>query len=292
MTLDELRPGWRTDFILHREGALVLERDDCIAVRTPANPDFYWGNFLLLPRPPADGELAHWLARFDTEITALQPASGHVALGVNGPPHAAGLPAWEAAGFELIETAVIEQRPGELRPPPRPPLGEVLVRPLDLALETEAVIALQLADAHGFEPAGYERHRRAQMQRYAAMARRGTALWFGAWCDGVLAADCGLMRDGTAPGATGRFQHVSTHPAWRRRGLCSALVHEVTRFGFAQWRLANVVMCADPADVALAIYERLGYRRIDSEWALQRRALRDRADPAGAEAGESGAGAP
>ncbi len=278
MKLDELRPGWRTDFILHREGALVHERDDCIVVRTPANPGFYWGNFLLLPAPPRDDALAHWLARFDEEITHVQPASGHVALGVNGPPAAGGLPAWTAAGFELIETAVIEQLPGELRAPPRPPRGGVQVRPLDLAREMDAVIAQQLADPHGFEPAGYERHRRAQMQRYAAMAERGLALWFGAWCDGALAADCGLMRDASQAGATGRFQHVTTHPAWRRRGLCSALVHEVTRFGFEQWRLARVLMCADPEDVAIGIYEALGYRRIDREWALQLRAPQDRVD--------------
>ena len=276
MTLDELRPGWRTDFILHREGALVHERDDCIVVRTPANPGFYWGNFLLLPAPPRDDALAHWLARFEEEITVLQPASGHVAIGVNGPPSAAGLPTWAAAGFELIETAVIEQRAGELRAPHRAARGAVQVRPLDLAHEMEAVITQQLADPHGFDPAGYERHRRAQMQRYAAMAGRGLALWFGAWCDGVLAADCGLMRDGTAPGATGRFQHVSTHPDFRRRGLCSALVHEVTRFGFEHWRLASVLMCADPEDVAITIYEGLGYHRIDREWALQRRAPQDR----------------
>ena len=275
MTLDELRPGWRTDFILHREGALVHERADCIVVRTPANPDFYWGNFLLLPEPPRDDALAHWLGRFDEEITAPQPASGHVALGVNGPPLAAGLPSWTVAGFELIETAVIELLPGELRPPRRAARGVVQVRPLDLVCEMEAVIAQQLADPHGFEPAGYERHRRAQMQRYAAMAARSTALWFGAWCDGVLAADCGLMRDGTAAGATGRFQHVSTHPDFRRRGLCSALVHEVARHGFEAWQLARVVMCADPEDVAIGIYEDLGFRRIDREWALQLRAPQD-----------------
>lgn len=282
MTLDELRPGWRTDFILHREGAVVHERADCIVVRTPSNPGFYWGNFLLLPEPPRDDELVHWLARFDEEITDLQPASAHVALGVNGPPAAAGLPSWVAAGFELIETAVIEQQPGELRAPLRPPQGVVQVRPLDLGREMEAVIALQLADPQGFEPVGYECHRRAQMQRYAAMAERGLALWFGAWCDGVLAADCGLMRNGAAARATGRFQHVTTHPDWRRRGLCSALVHAVTQFGFVQWQLARVVMCADPEDVAIGIYERLGYRRVDREWALQLRAPQDRAGGADA----------
>ncbi len=284
MRLDELRPGWRTDFILHREGALVTERDDCIVVRTPANPDFYWGNCLLLPQAPRNDELLHWVRRFDEEIGQLQPASQHIAIGINARPQDEGLPAWTAAGFEALETAVLELTPAALRRPARPAQGVVEVRAFDLRVELDAVVAQQCADIDGFEPLGYERYRRAQMQRYAAMAGRGLALWFGAWCDGELAADCGLMREHAGPGATGRFQHVSTHPAWRRRGLCRALIHAVSDFGFRQWQLARAVMCADPDDVAIGIYESLGYRRIDREWALQLRAPQDRPahDAAGA----------
>ncbi len=278
MKLNDLRPGWRSDFILHRHGALVAEREDCLVVRTPANPHFYWGNFLLLPQAPRDDQLAHWMDRFDEEITRLQPASQHVALGVNGAPGDAQLPTWVDAGFELITTAVLELRPGDLRPPPHAARGEVQVRPLNLAEELEAAVALQCADAQDFEPANYERHRRAQMQRYARMAEAGEALWFGAWCDGVLAADCGLMRDGLQPGALGRFQHVSTHPLWRRRGLCSTLVHAVGRHGLETWGLGRTLMCADPGDVAIGIYEGLGFQRIDREWCLQLRAPHDRAD--------------
>jgi RimJ/RimL family protein N-acetyltransferase len=277
MQVSELRLGWRTDLILHACGAHVLERDDCIVVCTPANPSFYWGNFLLLPRAPGDADLEHWDARFQQEIGAVHTQPAHRAFGINAAPAGEDLPRWRAAGFELIETAVLQQRPGDLAPPPRPARGRVEVRPMDLAHELEAAVALQCADANGFEPVTYELHRRQQMQRYATMAEQGVATWFGLWCDGVLAADCGLMRTATEPGALGRFQHVSTHPALRRRGLCTALVHAVTAWGFRHWQLASTVMCADPDDVAIGIYEALGYRRVDAEWGLQRRAPQDRA---------------
>jgi ribosomal protein S18 acetylase RimI-like enzyme len=104
---------------------------------------------------------------------------------------------------------------------------------------------------------------------------RGQCEWFGAWCDGVLAADCGLVRDRAAPGATGRFQRVATHPAWRRRGLCSALVHHVSRHAQQAWGVAEVIMVADPADVAIGIYRGLGYRAFEQEWCLERRAPED-----------------
>jgi RimJ/RimL family protein N-acetyltransferase len=277
MRVSDLRLGWRTDLILHACGGQVRERDDCIVICTSANPSFYWGNFLLLPQAPRDGDLVHWQLRFEQEVGALQPQARHRTFGINAAPAGEDLPSWLAAGYELIETAVLEQRPGDLCAPTRAPQGRVVVRPLDLATELEAAVALQCADDHGFEPAGYELHRRQQMRRYALMAEQGVARWFGLWCDGVLAADCGLMRSAAAPGALGRFQHVSTHPAWRRRGLCTALIHAVTTWGFEHWQLARAVMCADPADVAIGIYEDLGYRRVDDEWGLQRRAPQDMA---------------
>lgn len=274
--LADLRPGWRSDFILHRFSALIDERDDCIVVRTPDNPGYYWGNFVLLPQAPQNDDLARWLGRFEREVVLRQPVCKHVAIGVNAVPADEQLPAWFAAGFERIETAIIEQHAGELRAPTKPARGRFELRQLDLITELEAVVALQCTDMHGFEPQGYAEHRRQQMRRYAAMAQQGLAAWFGLWCDGVLAADCGLMRDGKQAGATGRFQRVVTDPAYRRRGLCSALVHGVTAWGFEHWGLGRILMCADPHDVALGIYESLGYRRIDSEWCLQRKAPQDR----------------
>jgi ribosomal protein S18 acetylase RimI-like enzyme len=271
MRLAELRPGWRSDFILHRQGALVAERGDCIAVRTPGNPTFYWGNFLLLPTAPLDADLAFWQRRFHDEIGRWQPESLHLAFGVNGPPDGQDLPAWRAQGFDLVETAVLRLHAGQLRAPAKPPRGDLRFRAFDLKHEIEAIVALQCADSHGFEAAGYAGYRRRQMARYAQMAGAGLAAWFGVWCDGVLAADCGLMRDGPL----GRFQRVATHPAWRRRGLCSALVHGVSSWGLEHWGLEELLMCADPEDVAIGIYESLGFCRIDRECCLQRYAPQD-----------------
>lgn len=279
-----LLPGWRSAFILHHFDGVVLQRGDCMVVRTPANPLYYWGNFLLLPEAPRDGDLAHWCTRFTEEVTALQPASEHVAIGINQQALREPLPSWRADGFELIEDAVLRLERGQLLPVPRPAKGHIQFRPLDLARERDLIVELQCADDHGLDEHGFAEHRQRQMARYAAMAGHGQAAWFGVWCDGVLAADCGLMRarPGSAGAAMGRFQHVSTHPAWRRRGLCSALVQAVSEWGFREWALNELLMCADPDDVAIGIYESLGYRRLASEWRLQRLAPRDAAARAAA----------
>ena len=72
--------GFRTDVALRvLEGAEVTDRGDYLVVRTLDNPDFWWGNFLLLPRLRGPGQGQDWLARFAAEF----PAARHVALGVD-----------------------------------------------------------------------------------------------------------------------------------------------------------------------------------------------------------------
>ena len=74
--------AFRTDLaMLEHSGSEVEDRGDHLVVRTPDNPTFWWGNFLLLAQPPADTDEARaWLARFEAEL----PASRHRTFGVDG----------------------------------------------------------------------------------------------------------------------------------------------------------------------------------------------------------------
>ncbi len=279
MKLAELRRGWRTDFILHRFDAQVLERDDCLVVRTPHNPSYYWGNCLHLPHLPGDDELGHWLARFDEEIAALQPASRHVAIGSAADYRGEGRPRWQAAGFELVVTQMLELAPRGLRAPARAPRGTAALRRLDLADagDRAALAEVEMTDAGGFDPDGYRAYLADQHARYARMQAAGLLQWFGIECDGVLAATCGLLRERAEPGVDGRFQRVVTHAGWRRRGLASALVHGVCRHAFEPWQVGALFMAADPDDVAIGLYRSLGFADLSRCAGLQRNAPQDRA---------------
>jgi ribosomal protein S18 acetylase RimI-like enzyme len=146
------------------------------------------------------------------------------------------------------------------------------IRALDLPREAPLAVDVDMAcNDDGYEPAAYRLFRENQLRRYGAMAAAGMGHWFGAFVQGQMVAGLGLF--GRA--GVGRFQHVSTHPAWRRRGLCRALVHAACRHGQEQRGWHTLVMCADPDDVAIGIYESLGFARQSTQWSLQRRAPHD-----------------
>lgn len=274
MRLAELGLGWQSHLLACRFGAELGERDDCIVLRTPANPTYYWGNCLIPPAAPRDEDLAHWLARFEVEIAGQQAESTHCAFGVNAATLDHELPAWRAAAIdEFDETAVLTLEAPCLAPQfAVRDTPDLELRALDLPREIDLAVEAQVASRdESHEEAGYRVFRRRAMERIAAMQAAGSADWFGAVVEGVLAADCGLVHDGRL----GRFQYVETQPGWRRRGLCRALVHHVCRHAFGTLGLQRLVMCADPHDVAIGIYRSVGFIEVERHWCLQRRPPRD-----------------
>jgi RimJ/RimL family protein N-acetyltransferase len=254
-------------------------------VRTPRNPTFWWGNFLLYDRAPQPGDAAAWLAAFDAEITQVQPGSGHLAFGIDVPERFE-LPAdFAAAGLELLTQSVLTLTRDQLQAPPKAIDHGFSVRAAELPARIGALVDLQVAsDEGGHEPAGYRVFREQQMRRYTAMQDAGLGHVFAVFTrmphGERPVADCGLFRDGRGPGSVARFQHVETHPQWRRRGLCSALVHRVCRHAFEVTGVETLVMVADPDDVAIGIYEALGFQRGADVYELQRRPAAERAQEA------------
>ena len=97
--------GFRTDVALRvLEGAEVTDRGDYLVVRSPDNPDFWWGNFLLLAGWPAPGTADSWLARFAAEF----PLARYVTLGVDSAGEDIGVDgaAWTVLAWTVLAWTV------------------------------------------------------------------------------------------------------------------------------------------------------------------------------------------
>ncbi len=186
-------------------------------VRTPDNPTFWWGNFLLLPEPPATtDEAEEWLATFEREF----PEARHRTFGIDGTSGTVDdLAAFTALGLEAEASSVMTAE--AVHEPPRPDT-EATYRPLvsddDWAQQVEVSRAGEdMGDYHlAFVTARTAAERRLVEQGYGA--------WWGAFEGDRLLASMGLF---TASPGLARFQSVKTHPDARGRGLAGTLVHRV-----------------------------------------------------------------
>jgi ribosomal protein S18 acetylase RimI-like enzyme len=250
--------AFRTDLaMLEHSGSLVEDRGTHLVVRTPDNPTFWWGNFLLLAGAPADAaEAREWLATFEAEF----PEARHRTFGVDGRDGGGDdLAPFTEIGLEPDVSSVMTAT--AVHAPPRPN-DTATYRPLATDADWEQQIEL---DQAGEEPGTHS----LEFVTARALAERrlvdaGYGAWWGAFEDGRLAASMGLF---TASPGLARFQNVKTHPDARGRGLAGTLVHRVSEYGFGELGAQTLVMVADPEYLAIRIYRSVGFS--DTERQLQ-----------------------
>ncbi len=255
--------GYRTDLIFLSFDGEISDRGSYLVIRTPSNPTFYWGNFLLFSQPPQEGDYRTWRDLFASEI-GTSPAAEHQVFGWDSPEGEQGvLEPFLEAGFRLNREVVLTS--GAPRGPARP-ADRVSIRVLETDAEWGQAIENQIVCR---EPEFSEEEYRAfymrQMDRYRKMVAAGLGNWFGAFVDQRLVADLGLFHEG----GVGRYQSVETHPDFRRRGIAGTLVYEAGRQAMVEYDLHTLVIVADEGSAPERLYVSLGYRPTEKQVGLE-----------------------
>lgn len=258
--------GWASDVaILRAGGASVADLGDHLVIRSPHEPGFYWGNFVLVTDPSARDDAVRWIARFDEHF----PDAEHVAIGLPGRPDKRP---WSDQGLEVeTELVLTSERPPNLGPTP----SGYEVRALVEAADWAAACAMDLAEngPDGAEPAGAY----AEFTRQRAETRRGlvaaeVAAFFGAFRDGELVSQLGIVMCGSLPEESltdgrllARYQHVGTAPDHRNRGLAGHLLGVAGAWAADQgaqlWEIH-----VDPDTPAHRLYTHLGFVAHGTLW--------------------------
>lgn len=263
--------GFRTELIVLRFGGEVERHDGYTVVRTPANPTFFWGNCLVFDRAPGAGDIERWPRLFATHIAVRQPASRHWAFGWledKVENEAGDVAPFLAQGCTLLESLVMTAT--EVRPnPPRVPAR---LRPVG-AGDWAALHELQVLAREPEHPVeAYSQFKTRQIARWREMCDAGRGQWFGAFVDGALAAALGIYAEAECADGVrlARYQHVVTHPDFRRRRFASALVKLAGDYARNELGADLLVMIADAHDVARIAYAGAGFADVGVWRGLQR----------------------
>ncbi len=250
--------------MLARHSGEVIDRDEYIVVRTPNNPTYHWGNYLIFRTPPRSGDEARWCERFDDEFASLPGPRNHrlLAWDTADGDSTGVIDPFVAKGMQL-ETAVALTATA-ITLPPRPNL-DMEVRRIESPSDWQEAIELQVLTrdpAHSLE--GYRTFKEEQFANYRRMSESGVGDWYGAFLGDTLVGDLGIYHEG----GVARFQSVSTHPSHRRRGVCGTLVHQSATMLRALTPIQTFVMEADPEYHAARIYESVGFTPCETNHAL------------------------
>lgn len=265
-------------------GAVIVDRGEYLVVRTPSNPAFWWGNFLLFPGPAAAGAAARWLTAFTAEF----PDAGYRAIGVDGTSAGYG-DQGEFAVLGLtaeVNTVLTARRLREPAPRPAAVAGaagtarraaDIVCRPLAGDDDWAQADTLTFACDDRSDEHEHRLFLTARQREARALCEAGHGAWIGAFVDGQMRSGCGIFTGGDG---LARYQNVETHPGFRRRGLASRAVYRAGRHAMQALGAATLVIVADPGDVAIGIYRSLGFSDAERQVQLQREAAAAGSRPA------------
>ncbi len=213
--MPDLPPGLATDLaILRHCGSTVEPRGDHLIIRTPGNPDFHWGNCLLVTDDGGLDDAGRWVRTFQ----AAFPRADWVAIGLIAMP--ADREAWAAQGLELELDEVLTTR---TLPRQTPAPQGYAVRRLD-GDDWAQSLARSLAENDRAEqreaPQAYARYATGQALARRKLSDQNVGATFGAFKDDMLVAELGIVRCAD----TARYQSVGTDEDHRRHGLASHLL--------------------------------------------------------------------
>ncbi|WP_309572542.1 GNAT family N-acetyltransferase [Deinococcus sp.] len=257
-----------TDLALRRhEGSEVTRGGDMTVIRSPQNPTFYWGNFLLMPAPPTPGDLEHWEALFTHQL----PVAQHRAIGIDTPDgHEGAAAEFRAAGYQVMADTVLT---AACTHPSRRVNTDATFRPLvsdaDWASSHDLRMAVNAADPDGYEERRHREFTTRKLASYRAAQEAGHGAYLGAFDNaGRMLSGLGIFDAGES---VARYQSVETHPAARSRGLAGTLVHTAGEWAREHLGTRTLVIVADPEYHAQALYESVGFTPTEVQLAFQKR---------------------
>jgi ribosomal protein S18 acetylase RimI-like enzyme len=260
---------------------VVTRRSGYTVVQSPSNPRHWWGNLLLFDDAPGEGDAKRWEALFEREFRH-EPCIVHRTFawdrdGVVGRAREEFLP----RGYGLDESIGLAAAPADVRPHPRAN-AEVVVRALDPdgdeRLWREVIAVQAAARDEGLDEDEYREFATARLETRRELFRAGRGAWYVALDpeNGAVAASCGIV----VTAGRGRYQAVDTAERYRRRGIASRLLVDAAGDAARAHDAHRLVIVADADYHALALYESLGFRRVERAFGVCRPEMTSRSPEA------------
>jgi ribosomal protein S18 acetylase RimI-like enzyme len=256
-----------TDLDVLPLNCVVERRSGFLTVRSPSNPEHFWGNLLLFDDAPLAGDVLRWEALF-AEVFGDEPRVQHRTFAWDRTDGFFGAAREEFAhrGYDIDESVGLVAGTSEVLAHPREN-REVVVQALDPAIGADEVLwdsvfELQVAGReHEQAEETFRPFARARLADLRALFRAGRGAWYVAIdpASGAVVGSCGVV----VTAGRGRFQMVDTALALRRRGIGSRLVVEAARRASADYGAKQLVIVADVGYHALELYESLGFKRAE-----------------------------
>ncbi len=248
--------GVRTDLIRHKKESIILEKENYFLIKTPSRPTYFWGNFLIMKEAPSKGCYKDWMRRYESEFSSKE--QGFTAIGWDGnEPGDSSEFTLKGFTFCSFNTLVLNKviEPKKLN-------SSLELRPISKDSDWEQLLLL---NNRSDEEEVTSTYIISKVKGQKESVAEGRSIRYGAFLDGKLVGDMGILFDGEI----GRFNSVTTHNKFRNQGVCTTLLNGFLRFLVAEISLEKMVIVCDQGTQAERIYTRAGFEYHESHYGLE-----------------------
>lgn len=243
--------GYRTDCIIREYAGIIEARPEYFVIRMPSNPTFHSGNILLFKSSPLIGDYEKWMK---AHVREFGSDSGHVGFGWDT-EEKGETKTFAENGFSINAESVLQLR--NLRAPKKSSV-DVEIRKIVTDADWNSVTELQILISEREIPTeDFRDFKSTLFKTYRKISEDGYGDWWGAFSGNTLVSDMGLYFDENFQ--TGRFQSIETHPDYRRKGICSFLLHGVVKHTMELAEVPDLVICTDIDSDASRVYKSIGF---------------------------------
>jgi hypothetical protein len=257
MTVASEAPGLATDSLSRASFSIERRVAGCTVVETPVRRDYWFGNCLILDRPPKPAAYDAWLARHATIFGGMDVKRHVVQWEVGGPRTDPEPPDRPDVELEVLTVMISDSTPLPVN------RDDVAIHRVATADDWSQIDALERASSPQESP-GFADFYSWRTSMVRLDVETGRASVYGAFVGATLVAYAGCY--GTATWI--RLTTPVTACAYRRRGLFSALFSRAIGDARARFPLARIVVVAAADSPPERLYRSLGFEACGHQYAL------------------------
>lgn len=247
--MNELTLGNYTDMIFHSNSASITRKEFYTVIKTPGNPYYYFGNYLIF-HDALDRYSLETIESIFAEEFSSDSRIGHVAF--SWPYNDSDLiDQYMSSGYIYDKNLVMSlTERKDLNIPLH--VSHLTIRQFEDG-DWEQWMLLELEEIDDCSKSQHELFLRGLQRDYQHLIENRLGAWYGAYIDNQLVASAGIFYESNI----GRFQRIRTKPSYRGLGICKTLMYKICS---DYCHLNTIVVVADTAYYAKKIYADLGFK--------------------------------
>ncbi|BBH51874.1 GNAT family N-acetyltransferase [Fluviispira sanaruensis] len=246
--MSEIALGLKTDLMFFDFSKNKIEKEDYFVLKTPHNPEFFWGNYLLFKKPPCQGDFEKWTESFQKEFAQIKDIN-HMTFSWEEIGNEVEIDKFKDADFDFNETIVLMANKDNIHCKYLNP--EIVCRRIVTDEDWDNILEFQLNTNERIPEKKFKTYIIKKMKDFRTFSESGLGFWYAAYINNNIISDLGLYWNSEIA----RYRDIKTQKEYRKKGISQTLI----AFAAHDSKQNKFVIQTEEGGMAINMYKSIGF---------------------------------